>query len=59
MVGNLHCIVDVVKYLRQLPSISSQHFWDNSHHVLDLIFLEAKLYLTDLRMAFGKKNKFT
>lgn len=46
--GNLHGIVDVVKYIRQLPFISSQHFWDNSHNVLDLIFLEAKLYLTDL-----------
>lgn len=48
VVGNLHCIVNVVKYLRQFPFISSQYFWDNSHNVLDLIFLEAKLYLADL-----------
>lgn len=48
MVGNLHCIMDVVKNLRQLPFISCQDFWDNGHYVLDLIFLESKLYLTDL-----------
>lgn len=48
VVRNLHCIVDVVKYLRQFPFISSQYFWDNSHNVLNLISLEAKLYLADL-----------
>ena len=53
VVGYLHGVVEEVECLSELLSISRQHLRDGNNYVLDLIFLEAKLYFTHLWNTFS------